>query len=56
MGRNYQDGKYALFVSFFGSFIMTWSQNEPSESREKNAQLGLHCFIAGWLNLKQLIV
>ena len=39
-------------MQFLAVFIVTWVQNEPSESREKNTQLtsiprrvmGLHCF------------
>ena len=39
MGQNYQDGKYFLFVSLLSVFIVTWSQNEPSDSWEKSTQL-----------------
>ena len=49
-------------VTFLQFFIVTWSQNEPSENQEKNTQLtstpwrvmGLHCL--SWLNLKKLII
>ena len=32
MGQNYQDGKYALSCHFLSVFMVTWSQNEPSEA------------------------
>ena len=35
MGQNYQDGKYALMCHFLLVFMVTWSQNEPSEGRKK---------------------
>ena len=48
MGQNYQDGKYALFVSFHPDLESKWAIRKP----RKNTQLtrtpltviGLHCF------------
>ena len=45
-------GNMHFSCHFFSVFILTWSQNEPPESRKKTTQLtstprrvmGLHCF------------
>ena len=39
MGEHFLSEKYALSMSLLSVFMVIWSQNEPSESRERDTQL-----------------